>query len=458
MIKISIIVPVYNVEKYLHKCIESLLKQTLEEIEIICVNDGSTDNSLVILNEFSEQDNRIKILNKINSGYGHTMNQGMKIAQGKYIGIVESDDFVEPDMMRYLYEVMEKNELDVVMSDYYQFRTDSGFERKYVKNYSGCKYNQVFKAHDNQDIMLHNMIWHGVYKKSFLLSKEIWFNETPGAAYQDTAFYVKVWLTAERGMVVNKAFVNYRIDNVNSSVNNPGKVFSVCDEFKEIDSFIEKKNIGKFFDKVLFLKKFRTYVWNYHRLGIAFQYAFLLRASDEFRKNIQEDKGITALLNEKEKLVLGQIVYNLQNYFMNTSREHSDNRLSLYESMNPSLNRELYKSGFLSYIKESENIIIYGAGKNAKLIEKYLVDNNFSHKIKSFAVSSLKDNPSKINNYEVKEISTLNNSDNNCVLVATRANYHMEIINLLVEKGFEKFILIDQLILDILLGSKVWKI
>lgn len=91
-VKVSIVVPIYNVEKYLRQCLDSIVNQTLKNIEIICVNDGSTDNSLKIIQEFADKDSRIKIINKENTGYGNSMNIGFDAAIGEYIGIVESDD------------------------------------------------------------------------------------------------------------------------------------------------------------------------------------------------------------------------------------------------------------------------------------------------------------------------------------------------------------------------------
>ena len=102
-VKVSIIIPVCNVEVYLRECIESALNQTLKEIEIICVNDGSTDGSLRILKEYAAKDKRVKIIDKENAGYGHTMNIGMDMAQGEYIAILESDDYILPNMMQTLY-------------------------------------------------------------------------------------------------------------------------------------------------------------------------------------------------------------------------------------------------------------------------------------------------------------------------------------------------------------------
>ena len=118
MPKVSILIPIYNVEKYLRQCLESVVNQTLEDIEIICINDGSTDSSPEIIREFASRDSRIKVIDKQNTGYGHSMNQGLKAATGEYIGIVESDDFVELNMFESLYITAKNNGAEVVKSEY----------------------------------------------------------------------------------------------------------------------------------------------------------------------------------------------------------------------------------------------------------------------------------------------------------------------------------------------------
>ena len=104
MAKISVVVPVYNVEKYLKECIDSIINQTLEDIEIICVNDGSTDSSLEILNNFAEQDNRIKVITQSNQGLSAARNTGIKYANGEYISFIDSDDYIDTS----LYETLVK--------------------------------------------------------------------------------------------------------------------------------------------------------------------------------------------------------------------------------------------------------------------------------------------------------------------------------------------------------------
>ena len=125
-IKVSVIVPCYNVEKYVRECIQSICNQTLKEIEIICINDGSKDNTLSIINEFKKKDKRIKVINKENTGYGHSVNLGIDIACGKYIGIVESDDFIEPNMYSEMYEISEFYNLEVCRCCYYEYHSDNG--------------------------------------------------------------------------------------------------------------------------------------------------------------------------------------------------------------------------------------------------------------------------------------------------------------------------------------------
>src|SRR5574344_2160891 len=123
MPKVSVIIPIYNVEKYLRQCLDSVVNQTLKDIEIICINDGSTDSTLSIIKEYATNDNRIKIIDKKNSGYGDSMNQGLDMATGDYIGIVESDDFAELNMFDKLYNKAIENNLDLVRCQYFHYKT-----------------------------------------------------------------------------------------------------------------------------------------------------------------------------------------------------------------------------------------------------------------------------------------------------------------------------------------------
>ena len=128
MAKVSIIIPTYNVEMYLVECMESVVNQTLKDIEIICINDGSTDGSLEILKSYAQKDDRIVLVDKENGGYGIGMNIGLDKATGEYIGIVEPDDFIPLNMYSDLYEKAVENDLDFIKADFYRFKRDSETE------------------------------------------------------------------------------------------------------------------------------------------------------------------------------------------------------------------------------------------------------------------------------------------------------------------------------------------
>ncbi|MBO5566856.1 MAG: glycosyltransferase family 2 protein [Succinivibrio sp.] len=120
-VKVSLIIPVYNVQQYIRECLDSAISQTLKDIEIICVNDGSSDDSLAILEEYAKKDSRIVIINNTNHGYGYTINTGINQAKGEYIGILESDDLILPDMYASLYQIASKNKLDLIKSDHFDY-------------------------------------------------------------------------------------------------------------------------------------------------------------------------------------------------------------------------------------------------------------------------------------------------------------------------------------------------
>ena len=155
MAKVSIIVPIYNVEQYLEECMDSIVGQTLEDLEIICVNDGSTDGSLDILKKYAAADDRIIIIDKENEGYGCAMNDGLDRATGDYVGIVEPDDYVDIHMYEDLYHIAEEKNLDIVKADFYRFVCNKNGEvLKFYDALSkdGTGYNEVINPKNNDKI------------------------------------------------------------------------------------------------------------------------------------------------------------------------------------------------------------------------------------------------------------------------------------------------------------------
>ena len=145
-IKVSIIVPVYNVARYLGECLDSIINQTLDDIEIICINDGSTDNSLEILEEYAKKDSRIWIFTIENSGLSLARNYGIKHANGKYVGFVDSDDYINETMFEKLYNSCEQNDLDLAICKISLFDDKTGEVNNNLSYYN----LGIFKGFDKE--------------------------------------------------------------------------------------------------------------------------------------------------------------------------------------------------------------------------------------------------------------------------------------------------------------------
>lgn len=194
MIKISIIVPVYNTEKYLKKCLDSLINQTLKDIEIICINDGSPDNSLKILKEYEKKDKRIKIIDQENQGVSVARNNGIKIANGEYIGFVDSDDYVDLDFYEKLYNDSDNVELcstfldnSKITNQIYYYFTNCIYKRKFIID------NNIYFPENVTNSEDRCFLW-----KAVLLSNKI--NYTKNTHYH----YIKRNGSAEQSAMSNK--------------------------------------------------------------------------------------------------------------------------------------------------------------------------------------------------------------------------------------------------------------
>lgn len=281
-VKVSILVPIYNVEVFLPECLDSLINQTLKEIEIICINDGSTDGSLKIIEEYATIDDRIKIINKKNTGYGDSMNQGLRIAKGDYIGIVESDDFVDLCTFETLYNIAVENEAEVVKANFYEYFGDKKFDKSVSDLFLSEDIDVIVDPRSRREIFYQApCIWAAIYKNDFLRKNGINFLPTPGAAYQDTGFNFKVWATARRAYFVKRAFLHYRQDNVNSSVKDAGKIYCVKDEHDSIEKFLGENDLLGELGTIAYTCRFGGYVWNLHRLKF--------RPAMEFAKVVKQD-------------------------------------------------------------------------------------------------------------------------------------------------------------------------
>lgn len=310
---VSVLIPIYNVEKYLQKCLDSVTAQKLANIEIICIDDGSTDSSPAILKEFAQRDERIRIISKANSGYGHSMNQGIALATGEYIGIVESDDFADSSMFYDMYSYAKRHRCDIVKANYFE-HNDS--EDVLVKPYEGLPYKKVFDPRKNQTVLdSAPLIWAAIYKRDLIVSNGISFNETPGASYQDTSFVFQAWATARRAALLPKGYLHYRVDNVSSSVKSSAKVFAVCDEYALSEKYLslDDERYACFATKLNYLR-LGTYRWNFNRIAEEHRLEFAERMRSEFMKAKREGTLDMNMFEEKDRLLLSTLIESIDEF------------------------------------------------------------------------------------------------------------------------------------------------
>ncbi len=269
-------------EKYLDECLSSLVGQTLKEIEIICINDGSTDNSLEIIKSFAKKDKRIVIIDKENSGYGKSMNMGLDKATGEYVGIVESDDFIAQNAFYEMYKIAKENDVDVVKANFHKYVTkkggSTGTSELFLKNEIGRivnprEYRHIFYQQPS--------IWSAIYRRTFLNNNKIRFLPSAGASYQDAGFNFKVFAMAKRVFFMDEAFLFYRQDNPNSSVKSAGKIYAVKDEYDEVEDYLKERDLMDEYGTTLAIVRMSGYIWNMRRLT--------KEAALEFSSVVKED-------------------------------------------------------------------------------------------------------------------------------------------------------------------------
>lgn len=221
-IKVSVIIPVYNSDKYIKNTIKSIINQSLPDIEIICINDGSTDNSKSILDELSVLDNRIKVVHQENKGVSYTRNKGISIASGKYLGFVDSDDIIDTNMYETLYNKATEFDCDIVCSGLVEETLDGTILRKSIYKY----HNDIIKNEDIKSKLVESLnndfeILGGasmctkLYKKILLTNNSISIDESISVG-EDLCFNLNAFYHAKCVAGVSDIFYHYMNVNTNS--------------------------------------------------------------------------------------------------------------------------------------------------------------------------------------------------------------------------------------------------
>lgn len=242
-ILVSVVVPVYNACGYLRPAMESIMHQTLKDIEIICVDDGSTDTSLDMIKIFQQNDDRIRIITETNAGPGLARNNGLKRARGEYIAFLDADDFYEPDMLEALYTAAKEKNLDIAISKYDIFENKKSRFRENVENEHSKIYENgaVTSKNEYPDFILESTsgaAWNKLFKRSFITEKGITFLPEI-MMFEDVYFTVCALAFAERVAKVDKVLVHHRIYKQQSRVRTFRKYFpQVPMAFEKIKEFL----------------------------------------------------------------------------------------------------------------------------------------------------------------------------------------------------------------------------
>lgn len=204
--KISIVIPVYNVERYIGKCLSSLLEQTFQDFEIIAVNDGSTDESLKILRQFEKEYDCIKVLDQENRGISEARNRGMELASGEYLCFVDSDDFTAPCYLQRLYELCEENKADIAGCSYYFRFVEKDFVVQYPFRCKGVFTRKKAIKKLLHDCSVQSLVWNKLFKRSLFVDNGICFQTM---CFEDLAVMNRVFAKANRVAITNQPLYYY---------------------------------------------------------------------------------------------------------------------------------------------------------------------------------------------------------------------------------------------------------
>lgn len=319
MPKISVIMPTYNVEKYFRQCIESVINQTLTDIEIIPVDDGSPDNCGKIMDEYAAKDPRIKPIHQANGGYGKAVNAGIKVATGEYIGIVETDDFIEPDMYEKLYNQAKDLDADVCKCSFYEynsFKPEDERNKQWinkVQNIANFPNNKCFTIKECPEIlMFHASIWSNIYKKDFLQKHNIRLNETKSASYQDFPLMVEVMCKAERIAVLKDYLYHWRVEpsQNSSTVRNDSRLMIMAEQCEEVKKIVKENSLYDTVKEEMYMHFFMANYGFYNAISIQHKKDYFKKLHNLFFELKNDSNFSYKYFNTKEKFFVKNCIKN----------------------------------------------------------------------------------------------------------------------------------------------------
>lgn len=389
----SIIVPMYNCEEYIEDCLNSVLRQSVDCYEVICINDGSTDNTLKKVAEIKVCNDKIKIFSQYNQGLSVARNTGISKAMGKYIVFLDSDDMLVDNALEVLLEWVSKEDLDVLcynaMPVLYENERLKRMENKDAfhsrsKEYDGINtgiklFTEMVLAND-----FNESAWLLMVNRAWLSSRKISFY--PGILYEDSLFSVECYLKAERARHIGSSLYIYRVR-----------------ENSIMTQKVSQKNLDS-----------RIIVYS------------------ELKKLYNE------LNNKSDDL---DMAFNKYLEYINVNTDRIRNKLSLKNNTNE---LEFLKSKFYQSCIEAEEIILYGAGNVGNLIYNCLKNKELADKVTCFAISNIAREKNMMEGLPIRNIDTvINENKNQLVIISAGENFHNEMLAKAQTVGFSNIVLVS---------------
>lgn len=376
---ISVIIPVFNGVKYIAECVDSVIAQSLKEIEIIIVDAGSTDGTLEILKNYENKDSRVKLLHSDKKSMGYQTNLGIQASVGEYIGFCEADDYLAPTMLEQLYKLAKSTELDFVKSDFDMFVGNR--ENRFFLNYrilGSAKrqlYGEIICPADYPDILYRDVnMWNGIYNRQFIQKHFIRLNETPKAAFQDMGFILQTFMSADKIMYVHEQANRYRRDNISSSVYDQKSLLFIVQEYEYISYILnQRNNVSRRIQTVIF-KRF---------LGL---FCGFYRQLPEWKDVTEETKSAVEKFRQLLKKFYGDLSYEERVYEdLNTSIDlelllEDHDLFDGYERQIEKIRRRNIKTFFES-VKKHKRTVIFGAGERGTSCYAFLRKNHYDNVI-----------------------------------------------------------------------------
>lgn len=368
MPKITVIMPALNVVKYIRPCIESVINQTFTDLEILFIDAGSIDGTLEIMQEYASRDSRIQLIHSDKKSYGYQMNLGISLASGRYIGVVETDDYIESDMYEILYQHIISGDYDYVKGNGLAFREiskDIVFTSE-IRSTTG-ESSEWNPSEHPELFSTDRFLWLALYKAEFV--KKIILNETPGAAYQDIGFIYQVLNRSTKALYLDKIVYHYRQDNMNASGYNPKAFKYLFDEYK----IILGREPSKEWLPYVYKKMAEQCISRFYNMALSGKYW------DDYAEEIEILRGwLVAGIQEGyvTEQLLGERNWSLLLIWKEGSEHLYRNCIEAFEDKINRLKECLNSVG-------DKSIVIFGAGKYGKFFHA-LCENRYPEKVVAY--------------------------------------------------------------------------